>query len=102
MECDVELVKKLAEIAMLEIPDEEVGQVCRDIERIASLLKTVGEVARDAGVEPLYHVWEEIGHTREPQGGEDRSIDIEKLPVALDERGYVKIPWRGGRIAGFN
>ncbi|MEM1873655.1 MAG: aspartyl/glutamyl-tRNA amidotransferase subunit C [Acidilobaceae archaeon] len=101
-DCDEGLVKRLAEIAKLELSDEEARKICVDIARIASYLRSVGEAVAGYDVEPLYHVWEEIGYLREPLEEPDRSIDVRRLSADVDERGYVRAPWRGGRIADHN
>ncbi|MEM0340362.1 MAG: aspartyl/glutamyl-tRNA amidotransferase subunit C [Acidilobaceae archaeon] len=99
--CDEALVRKLAEIAKLELNDNEIKQICRDVEKIASYLKGVSEAASLA-LEPLYHVWEEIGHLREPAEDPEKAVDVRRLSSIVDERGYIKSPWRGGRIVDFN
>ncbi len=86
-------MERLLELARLRFSSEELKIVCRDVERIAKYLSGVSEIIGDTTVEPLFHVWEE--ESRLLENSQDRSIDIEDLPVEV-ENGYVKVPWRGG------
>lgn len=94
MECDKELLDRLASLAKLKLESQEAEEICMSIPRIAGYLRGVSEVPGMGEAEPLYHVWEE--ESRLLEGSPDRRVNIENLPAEV-EGGYVKVPWRGGR-----
>lgn len=96
MECRYrDVLERLASLARIRLSEEEFNIICWDLERTAEFLRSVSEIARELNVEPLYYVWDQWGPLRDQ--GEPRTIDIEELPVRVKD-GYVKVPWRGGRV----
>ncbi|MEB3859925.1 MAG: hypothetical protein LRS43_01805, partial [Desulfurococcales archaeon] len=61
-QCDKELVERLSELAKIGVDPAETEKLCGDLQRIASYLGSLGGLSNELrGVEPLYHVWEELG-----------------------------------------
>ncbi|MEB3860721.1 MAG: hypothetical protein GSR84_00695 [Desulfurococcales archaeon] len=94
MECDKDLLDRLASLAKLKLEPGEAEEICRSIPRIAEYLRGVSRIPGVSSAEPLYHVWEE--ESRLLEDAPDRRVDVSSLPVDV-EGGYVKAPWRGGR-----
>jgi len=94
-ECRSGLVERLLSLARLRVSGEELDILCRDIERISSYLRQVGEAVRGIDVPPLYHVWEEEGFLKEEEV--DRRIDVRDFAPDVLEGRWVRVPWRGGR-----
>lgn len=90
-----ELLEKLSSLAKIKLSEEEKEAICRDLERTAEFLRTVGEAARGLEVEPLYYPWDEWGPMREYV--RERHIDVRELPVSLKE-GFIRVPWRAGKL----
>ncbi|MEB3780181.1 MAG: hypothetical protein GSR85_08120 [Desulfurococcales archaeon] len=94
-ECRVDLVERLLSLARLRVSREEFMVLCRDVDRISSYLRQVGEAVRGVNLPPLYHVWEEEGTLKEESV--ERRVDIEDFAPEVLEGRWVRVPWRGGR-----
>jgi aspartyl-tRNA(Asn)/glutamyl-tRNA(Gln) amidotransferase subunit C len=91
MEINDELIKKLSDLAKLELNENNKNEIAQDLERMISFVSKLSELNVD-NVEPLIYLSEEINQTR---------LDIEKealkksdaLKNAPDsDSDYFKVP----------
>lgn len=92
-----EVVKRVSKLAMLRLSDEEVKAFARDFERILAWFRQLDELDL-RGVEPLYHPHGSVGRLRADVEGEGMLTheEVERSLKKPIERGFIKVPWRGG------
>lgn len=75
MEITDELLDKMARLARLELKGEERAQIKADFQKMLNFVEKLQEVDT-TGIEPLFHMTEEVNHLRE---------DKPSLPLSKEE-----------------
>ncbi len=88
----VELLKKLATLALVEVEEAKLELIRKDIERIVEMFNKIRDLSLPEDLEPLYTTYFGEGNLRDDsvksvEGSEEQEL----LDRRLDE-GYVKAP----------
>lgn len=91
MKINEELVKKVAHLARLEMPETEVKQTMQEMEQILSWMEKLNELDT-TGVEPLIHISTEVNRLREDVAKPSLGTKEALKNVPVKDTDYIRVP----------
>lgn len=86
---DTNLVKKMAELAMLELTDDEVIKYEKELEKILGYVEKINEVDTESIEYESHMDIRNVMREDDPQEGLDQNIAVKQ---AKNEDGYIVVP----------
>jgi len=88
----VELLKKLATLALVEVEEAKLELIRRDVERIVEMFNKIRDLNLPEDLEPLYTTYFGGGNLRDDSVERVKESEVQELLDRKLEEGYVKAP----------